>query len=65
MSLKITKLSKKQATDLIKVAAYLAASAVLTYLITLTTDNPEFIGPLTPLVNLALVAARDMVTEDN
>ena len=64
MKLTVTKLSKKQALDLVKVAAYLAVSAVLTYVITLSTDNPEFFGPLTPMVNLALVAARDFLKAD-
>lgn len=63
-TLKVTKLSAKQGKGLLKVAAYLAASAVVSYILTLTTDNPEFFGPITPLVNLGLVALRDMLREE-
>jgi len=62
--MKITKLSKAQLLGLVKVAAYLAVSAVISYLITLSTDNPEFFGVLTPIVNLGLVALRDLFKQD-
>jgi len=60
----ITKLSQKQVFNMLKVAAYLAASAVISYLITLTTDSPELFGMLNPIVNIGLVAARNFLNDD-
>ena len=60
----VTKLSRKQATSILKVAAYLAASAVISYLITLTTDSPELFGIMNPIVNLGLVTLRDLLKDD-
>ncbi len=55
-------LTKKQALDLGKVCGWIAISAVLDYLISITTAS-EF-GQLTPFINLALVAFKKLLTED-
>ena len=55
-------LTKKQALDIGKVAGYVAISAVLDYLISITTAT-EF-GQLTPVINLALVTIKKLVTAD-
>lgn len=39
----------------IQTAGYLALSAVLTYLVTATTNDPQLFGPLTAAINLVLV----------
>lgn len=39
----------------LKAAAYVAVSAVVAFLVTATTDNPELLGPATVLVNVLLV----------
>jgi len=62
--MKASKLTKKQLLGLLKVAVYIGVSAVLSYLVTLTTDSPEFFGVLTPVINLGLVALRDLFRED-
>ena len=55
-------LTKKQALDIGKVAGYVAISAVLDYLISITTAS-EF-GQLTPVVNIVLVAFKKLVTAE-
>ena len=39
----------------------IAVSAVISYLISLTVDNPSLVGPLTPLVNLVLVGIQQFI----
>lgn len=39
----------------IQTAGYLAASAILSYLVTATTNDPQLFGSLTALINLVLV----------
>jgi len=55
-------LTKKQALDLGKVCGWIAISAVLDYLISITTAS-EF-GQLTPVINLVLVAFKKLVTTE-
>lgn len=55
-------LTKKQVFDIGKVAGYVAISAVLDYLISITTAT-EF-GQLTPVINLVLVAFKKLVTTE-
>ena len=55
-------LTKKQAFDIGKVAGWIALSAVLDYLISITTST-EF-GQLTPIINLALVTLKKLVTDE-
>ena len=63
MQLKPTKLTGDQLQKLVKVAAYLAASAAVTALITFATDNQELFGPMFPLVNWGLVALKQVFSE--
>ena len=39
----------------VQTAGYLAVSAVLTYLVTATTNDPQLFGGLTAIINLVLV----------
>lgn len=57
-------LTKNQALKIVKTALYLGASAILGYLITLTTNQPDLLGQYTVIVNLALVFLKQFVTED-
>lgn len=58
--MQITKISKNQALKIAKTALYIGVSAVLSYLITLTTNSPDLFGPLTGLINLGLVTLRQL-----
>lgn len=58
-----SRITKDQAKKIAKTALYLALSAVISYLITLTTQNPDLFGPLTVLVNLVLVFLKQVFTE--
>jgi fatty acid desaturase len=60
---KPSRITKDQAKKIAKTALYLAVSAVVSYLITLTTQNPELFGPLTVVVNLVLVFLKQVFTE--
>ena len=62
--MQITKITKNQALKIAKTAVYIAASAAISYLITLTTDQPELFGPLTGLVNVGLVTLRQLFTKE-
>jgi hypothetical protein len=55
-------LTKKQALDLGKVCGWIAISAVLDYLISITKST-EF-GQLTPVINFVLVAFKKLVTAE-
>lgn len=44
--------------QVVKVAIYVAVSAVLAAFITATTNNPQLFGEATVLINLLLVAVR-------
>lgn len=60
---KPSRITKDQAKKIAKTALYLALSAVISYLITLTTDNPDLFGPLTVVVNLVLVFLKQVFTD--
>lgn len=57
-------ITKNQAIKILKTALYIAASAVLGYLITLTTKDPHAFGEYTIIINLALVTLKQFVSED-
>ena len=57
-------LTKGQAISVLKVAGYLALSSALSYLITWLTKNPESFVFWTPIVNLVLVTAQKLLSED-
>lgn len=52
------KLTRANAWSIGKAALYIGVSAILGYLISLITDNPELFGVFTPIVNIILVTAR-------
>lgn len=54
-------MTKAQALKIAKVAAYIAASSVISYLISLIADDPNLVGPLTPLVNLVLYGVKQFL----
>lgn len=60
----VSTLSKNQWLDLGKVCLYVAISAIISYLISLITTNPNLVGPLTPVVNVVLVALKKVFTVD-
>lgn len=57
-------LTKKQAGKIGKTALYIGVSAIISYLITLTTEQPNMLGAYTGLVNLLLVSLKQLFTED-
>lgn len=62
---KPSRITKDQAKKILKTALYIGASAIVSYLITLTTDNPDLFGPLTVVVNLVLVFLKQVFTEND
>lgn len=61
--MQLSKINKDQASKIAKAALYVGASAVISYLITVLTDQPELFGPLTPLVNVVLVTLKQAFTK--
>ena len=53
--------TKEQMVKLGKVSTYIAVSAVISFLISKMTDDPNLFGQLTPLVNLLLVGIKQFV----
>lgn len=62
--MKLSPVTKAQWLKVAKTAAYVAVSAVLGYLITATTDNPELFGVVTPVINLVLVLIKQALTKE-
>lgn len=58
----LTKIDKTQALKILKAAGYVGVSAVLAYLISLTTDQPELFGVYTPIINIVLVTVKQLFT---
>lgn len=42
----------------VKTAGYLAVSAIISYLVTATTNDPQLFGPITAVVNVLLVLVK-------
>jgi len=61
--MQLSKITKDQGVKILKTALYIAASAVISYLITVVTDQPELFGPLTPIVNIILVTLKQAFTK--
>ena len=57
-------LTKPQALKIGKAALYIALSAVISYLLTLITNQPELFGALTPLINVVLVFLKQLFTQN-
>lgn len=61
--MKVTYISKEQWGKIFKAAVYVGASAVISYLISLSADGQVPWGTLTPIVNTVLVALKQLFTE--
>jgi len=59
----LSPINKAQAGKILKTIGYVAASAVISYLLTLITDQPELFGVFTPLINVVLVALKQLFTD--
>lgn len=57
-------LTKQQALHILKVAVYAGLSAVIAKLISLIVSDPSLFGPLTPIVNVALVMLQKLFSEE-
>lgn len=62
MQLKPTRLNIEQFVKVLKVAGWLVLSAFVSALITTLTDRPDLFGPMVPVVNLVLVALKQVFT---
>ncbi len=58
-------ITKAQALKILKTAAYVAISAVLGFLISVVTDQPELFGVFAPIINIVLVTIKQVVTDSN
>lgn len=47
----------------VKTAAYIAASAVVSYIITAITNDPQLFGPITAVINVLLVLVKTTLDE--
>lgn len=61
-AVQVTKITKNQAFKIIKASLYIGVSAVLSYLITLTSNSPELFGPFAALINIVLVTLKQLFT---
>lgn len=61
--MQLSKITKDQAAKILKAAVYIGLSAVISYLITVVTDQPDLFGPLTPVVNIVLVTLKQAFTK--
>jgi hypothetical protein len=61
--MQVSKIDKTQAVKIGKAALYVGASAVISYLITLIANQPDLLGPLTPIVNVVLVTLKQVFTK--
>ena len=62
MQLKPTALSKDQLFKVAKAALYLGVSAAIAHVISAIANDPGLFGQLTPVVNVILVAAKQLFT---
>lgn len=58
-------LTKKQLISILKVAAYLGASAFIGGIIAWLDNNPQSFGIWTPIINLFLVTVKKMFEPDD
>lgn len=58
--MKLSKITKDQALKIGKAALYLGISAALSALISALADDPDLFGPLTPIINIALVTLKQL-----
>lgn len=58
-------ITKAQGLKILKTAAYVAISAVLGFLISIVTDQPELFGVYAPIINVILVTIKQALTDSN
>lgn len=58
-------ITKDQSIKILKATAYVAVSAVLGFLISVVTDQPELFGVYAPIINIALVTIKQAFTDSN
>lgn len=61
--MQLSRIDKAQAAKIGKAALYIGLSAVISYLITVITDQPDLFGPLTPIINIVLVTLKQAFTK--
>lgn len=61
--MQLSRIDKDQASKIGKAALYIGLSAVISYLITVITDQPDLFGPLTPIINIVLVTLKQAFTK--
>lgn len=54
--------TKDQWGKIAKAALYVGLSAIISYFIGLIADNPNLVGPLTPIINVVLVGLKQVFT---
>jgi len=60
--MKPSKLDKEQILKVLKATAYVSLSALITYLIGATNDNPALFGAFTIVINTLLVFVKQWFT---
>lgn len=61
--MQVSPITKDQWGKIAKAALYVGLSAIISYLISLIADNPNLLGPLTPIVNIVLVTLKQVFTK--
>ncbi len=61
--MKPSHISKDQFIKVVVAAIYVCASALVSFFISQIADTPELFGPLTPVINVCLVALKQLFTE--
>lgn len=56
-------ITKDQWGKIAKAALYVGLSAIISYFIALLADNPNLLGPLTPIVNVVLVTLKQVFSK--
>lgn len=61
--MQVSPITKDQWGKIAKAALYVGLSAIISYFISLIADNPNLLGPLTPIVNIVLVTLKQVFTK--
>lgn len=61
--MKLSPITKDQFLKIVKAAAYVGASAIISYITTLILNDPQAFGYLTPFVNILLVSLKQALTD--
>ena len=58
----ISYISSSQWKKIVRATVYVGLSAAISYVISLIANDPKLFGALTPFVNMALVALKQLFT---